>query len=114
MTFSSRHFQRKELYVLFVRVTIPLLCFLGQLKGCSPGFLGGLGKVVPNFCILVGLGWVRYRARCARVVLLKCREKERETREQPSELGHDGERIRFGNRTQRRPDQSFCLCLLLL
>lgn len=60
MTFSSRCFQRKALYLLFVRVAIPLLCFLGQLKECSPDFLGGLGKVVPDFCRLVGPGWVRH------------------------------------------------------
>lgn len=87
MRFSSRHFQRKELYLLFLRVATPLLCFLGQLEGCSTDFLGGLGKVVPDFCILVGLGWVRHRGHCTRVVLPKCREKERETREEPSELG---------------------------
>lgn len=85
MTFSPRHFQRKELYLLLQRVAIPLLCFLGQ--GCSPDFLGGLGKVVRDFCMLVGLGWVRHRARCAGLVLRKCREKERETREEPREVG---------------------------
>lgn len=55
MTSSSRHLQRKELHPLFVRVAVPLLCFLGQLKGCSPGCLG---EVVPNSCVSVGLGQV--------------------------------------------------------
>jgi len=70
-----------------VGVAIPLLRFLGQLKGCSPGFLGGLGEVEPNFCTLVGLGWARHRACCTGVVLFKCREKEREAREESGELG---------------------------
>lgn len=77
----------------FCKVGIPLLCFLGQLKGCSPDFLGGLGKVVPNFCILVGLGWIRHQGHCTGVVLLKCREKERETREEPSDLGSNWENM---------------------
>lgn len=60
MTFSSRRFQRKELYLLFVRVAIPLLCCLGCILSAALEFLGGLGKVVPDFCRLVGLGWVRH------------------------------------------------------